>query len=144
MPSINRLIFVRCVKIIKIGIAKATHIIYSKPSIEEFKIYFRKINAKRKVIEPKIEPSETYLENPITIIKVIVENKNSIGASANIKPIEVATPLPPLKLPKIVQMCPITAALPPKIFKRIIFVSVFDKFEKERIIAGRYLTEKNF
>ena len=63
----------------------------------------------------KIDASDTY---PVTIIVITVtakQNGNAVGNNAINIPPSVPTPLPPLNFPKIVYICPNTAATPQQI-----------------------------
>lgn len=76
------------------------------------RLVWYKITISSADIEAKIEPSEEYL----VVITVINHTNNDdmaiIGLIAKITPKDVATPFPPLKLRKTVNICPNIAVMP--------------------------------
>ena len=95
----------RCLKVMKI--AKSVQACQSK-GLDGCK----NAHATGKIIEAKIDPSDTNLVKTTTPIKVTKDTPNAIGASARKVPAEVATPLPPLNLIKGENVCPKIAKIP--------------------------------
>ena len=64
---------------------------------------------RKKLRDANKEPRETYFEISTTEINITNTIVNGIGNNPKNTPADVATPFPPLKLAKIVQICPATA-----------------------------------
>ena len=105
------------------------------------------IKTKGKEIEAIIAPNETKLKIIKTIKKINTHVPAAGGCIPIITPKDVATPLPPLKLAKTGNTCPITAKIATSIWINISVsyeTELFPRSSKLRIILGNKTAKKPF